>query len=381
MGNLISEKRVDRNGNLVTRHVRATPKQGAGRSAMPQPSLGSAASPVAPRRAFKPREKQRAQSHQSHNVDKYPFDSRLVTDQSEKDEEAARQNRWYSRYYTFKASEVEIYDVLSVAPIGEALRMLSRGVRSADEARQHLIDHGAGDLIIDRKSVMDEALEKNVSHYDFVSRYAEINNDYGDTEHLVDCVLFGSSSLSEGYNASVMDRIASGMISFDDIKAVGITKLKTHDRAYHLSNAFKALHEGESGYTVDNIKTLIARAQDEDFSSADWSHLSRFMDKIGISETLKFNKLKNLRDAFLTYFIAPGANRFEEDRDERAFFSAKVRDGISRYTLSTTFTDQFFEAGIPVEATIDVVSRGGGLREAIAIHEEGIAGSVSGGWL
>lgn len=379
MNNLIPEQRADKNGNLVTRHVRATPKQGAGRTVMPQPSLGTSIASKGAKKPFKPREKQITQYNASHNVDSYPFDQRLVTDEEEKAEERARQNRYYSAYYVFKASEVEVYDVLSVAPVGEALRMLSRGVRTADEARTYLTEHGAADLILDRRDQMNEALEKNVSHYDFVSK-SESLLEFEKSPHLIDCVRFASSSLNEGLNGTVGYQIASGEISFEDIKAVGITKLKSYDRLYPLVDAFKALNANEGDYTVEGLKELVVRAANEDLKSH-FNYVCRLMKEIGLRETLSFKSLDNVANSYLAYKIAPGSNRYGGDALKRAVYSARLNDGLPNSTRSTTFSDQFFDAGIPVETVVDVVSRGGGVREAIAIHEEGIQASVSGGWL
>jgi hypothetical protein len=381
MNNLIPEQRADKNGNLVTRHVRATPKQGTQRSAMPQPSLGASSSTRGAKKAFKPRKAQLEQHQISHNVDRYPFDQRLVTDASEKEAERERGSRYYSSYYVFKASEVEVYDVLSVAPVGEALRMLSRDIRTADEARAYLTEHGVADLILDRRDTMNEALEKNVSHYDFVSKYEDMDDKKQSSDHLVDCVRFASSSLSEGLNGTLIDQIASGRVSFDDIKAVGITRLKSHNRAYSLANAFEALNNGEGDYTIDGIKTLVDKASKEVLDSRELSYVCRAMKEIGLEATNSFKELKTLANAYHFYNIAPGSNKYEGNSKERSIYAARLHDGTNNRILSVNYSDAFFEADIPVDKAVDVINRGGGLREAIAIHEEGIQGSVAGGWL
>lgn len=381
MSNLIPEQRADKNGNLVTRHVRSTPKQGTGRSAMPQPSLGAKSEVRGAKKAFKPRKTQLEQNHISHSVDRYPFDKRLVTDESERQAERERGSRYYSSYYAFRASEVEVYDVLSVAPIGEALRMLSRGIRTADEARAHLTEHGAADLILDRHDTMNEALEKNVSHYDFVSKYEEMDDRKQSSDHLIDCVRFASTSLAEGLNGTLIDQIASGRVSFDDIKAVGITRLKSHSRAYAVVSAFEGLNSGEGDYTIDGIKALVDRASEEVLDSREFGYVCRVMRLTSLEETMSFKKLKPLANAYHFYNIAPGSNKYEGSSLERALYAARLDQGLPGRIRSSNYSDTFFEAGIPADKAVDVISRGGGVREAIAIHEEGIQGSVAGGWL
>jgi hypothetical protein len=348
---------------------------------MPQPSLGTSKDTRGAKKAFKPRKAQLEQHQISHNVDSYPFDKRLITDASEKEAERERSSRYYSSYYVFKASEVEVYDVLSVAPIGEALRMLSRDIRTADEARAYLTEHGVADLILDRRETMNEALEKNVSHYDFVSKYEAMDDKKQSSEHLVDCVRFASTSLAEGVNGTLIDQIASGRVSFDDIKAVGITRLKPHGRAYSVVSAFEALNSGEGDYTIDGIKALVDRVSEEVLDSREFSYVCRTMKAVGLEETMSFKKLKPLANAYHFYNIAPGSNKYEGNALERTIYAARLADGVSGGATSSNYSDAFFEAGIPADKAVDVISRGGGLREAIAIHEEGIQGSVAGGWL
>lgn len=382
MSNLIPEQRMDRNGKLVTKHVRATPKQGTGRTAMPQPSLGTAATEPSSKKPFKPRKSQTLQLTQSHDVAFYPLDTRLVSDdERRKKAEREASSRYHSTYYYFKASEAEIYDVLSVAPDAEALRMLSHDVRTADEARAYLTEHGASDLIIDRRDTMNEALEKNVSHYDFLKSYREMKDEYKSSEHLVDIVRFFSSSLSDGTNGVAMEDIATGKISFDDIKAVGITKLKPYSRLSSLLGTFADLKKGEGDYTIDGIKALIQKASDNGLEYRDFSYVCRTMKEIGLEEVMSFKNLGAVASAFHAYKLAPGSNKYEDDAIQRAVYAARIFEGMEERVRPVYFSDGFYEAGIPADKAIDVISRGGGVREAIAIHEEGIESSVSGGWL
>jgi len=382
MSNLIPEQRLDRNGKLVTKHVRATPTQGKGRSTMPPPSLG-ANTPVADaKKPFKLRKTQTVQLQQSHNVATYPVDQRLVSDDERKRKiERESNSRYHSSYYSFKASEAEIYDVLSVAPTAEALRMLSRDIRTADEARAYLREHGASDLILDRRTLMDEALEKNVSHYDFMKNLNDMKPEYRSSEHVIDCIRFASTSLMDGMNEIALSDIAEGKVSFDDIKAVGITKLKPHTRLYQLLDAFADLKKGEGDYTIDGIKAFVQKAADDGLEQRDLSYVCRAMKKVGLKEVMSFRNLGALASAFHFYNIAPGSNKYDGDAIQRTIYAARLFEGLSQNVRSSNFSDAFYESGIPVDKAIDVINRGGGVREAIAIHEEGIESSVAGGWL
>lgn len=375
MANLIPEQRLDRNGKLVTKHVRATPQQATQRSAMPAPSVSSQEKNEAGRKPFKPRKAQLEQEYHAHRMSRFFPDKRLLTD--------AELKSWntYNLHYSFTASEVEIYDVLSVADAGSAFQMLSRDVRTAEDAKEYLTKEGAPDLIIDRRETMREAVEKNVSHYDFVNGYESLPPSLRTSEHLIDTVRFIATSLNHGNNSQALKEINAGNISFEDIKAVGITKLKPHDRLYSLLTVFRKLHRGEGDYTVDGIKELLRRSSEDNIQNTEFNYVCRVMDQIGLEEVLKFKNLSNLAKSFHTYRIAPGASKFNSDGIDRAVYAARFTEGLNNPRVHIYISDPFFEAGIPLETAIDVAAKGGGVREAQAIHEEGIEGGLSGGWL
>jgi hypothetical protein len=375
MADLIPQQRADRNGKIVTRHVRATPQQAAGRSAMPKPSVGAPDQNKAAQKAFKLRPAQLKQAHQSHPARVHDLDERLMTD------EERGSGISHNLYYGFEASEVDIYDVLSVAPPGAALRMLAHGVRTADEARAYLIERNAADLITDNYRTAREALEKNVSHYDFLDTYSRLDSDTGRaSEHLVDAVRFASTSLNSGVNSLAEEDILSGHISFDDIKAVGVTQLKPHNRLSSLQVTFRKMKRGEGDYTIDGIKELIKRSSDENIQSREFNYVCRAMDHLGQEKVLGVKHLFNLANAFHHFKIAPGASKFE-DGIERALYLAHFKEGVNNPRMIVSASDEFYDAGIPVELAIAVAANGGGAREAMAIHEEGIESSLSGGWL
>lgn len=374
MADLIPQQRPDRNGKVVTRHVRATPRQSTGRSALPKPSVGAPGKNEAAQKAFKPRASQLKQAHQSHPAQRYELDPRLMTN------EEKRNGVSYNLYYSFEASEVDIYTVFSVAPPGAALRMLARGIRTAEEARAYLIEHNAADLITDRSSMAQEALEKNVSHYDFLESYSALTDTERASAHFVDAVRFGSSSLNQGVNSLAQDDILSGDISFDDIKAVGVTHLKPHNRLSSLQVTFRRMKRGEGDYTIDGIKELIKRSSDENLDSRNFSNVCRAMDHLGQEKVLQVKHLSNLASAFHHFKIAPGASKFEDGID-RALYFTHFKEGVNKPLLTVSASDEFYDAGIPLETAIDVAASGGGVREAQAIHEEGIESSLSGGWL
>lgn len=376
MTNLIPEQRLDRNGKLVTKHVRATPKQTAGRSALPQPKLAAKVQSKTGTKTFKPRSSQLQQTYHSHPASRYALDERLMTT------EERQRGGLHGSYYAYTASEVDAYEVLSVAPIGAALMMLTRGIRTADEAREYLTQHGAADLIVDHRDMIQEALEKNVNHYDFVEHYELSFTDEGrSSDNLIDAIRFSSTSLNQGVNSTAVHDILSGDISYEDIKAVGVTNLKPHHRLSSLQVTFRRIKRGEGDYTIDGIKEIIKRSSEEKMESRAFNYLCRAMDELGMEEVLKVKTPTKLASNFHSYKIAPGSSRYGDDAVQRALYATQFEEGLGYPIMGVYSSDEFYNAGIPVDVAVDVRAKGGGVREAQAIHNEGIESGLSGGWL
>lgn len=370
MNNLVPEKRMDKNGKLVTKHVRTEAPQRSQKARIPSPQLGAAAAKNAPQKPFKPRPAQLEQEYRSFTASNYALDFRLSPAPS------------YNSYYAFTASETEIYEVLAATDCGgNALTMLQAGVRDAEGVKRYLKEHKAMDLFLDR-DFAQEALQKNVSSYDFIAKDEDFPSSYRESPHYVDVVRFASSSLYVSMRQPELEDIAKGDISYDDIKAIGITLLKPHDRLSSLGKTLQRMNKGEGDFTVEKVKTLIKRSQDEKLERMDFNYLCRTMDEVGIDAVLECKSLERVSREFHAYKLSPGSSRYDDSNDaiDRALYSAKLKGELSGL-MSLYFADPFYDAGIPVEVAIEVASQGGGVLEAKAIHEEGISASVAGGWL
>ena len=370
MANLVPEKRMNRNGKLVTKHVRAESPQGSQRPAIPSPQLGATKPKKAAQAVFKPRPAQLEEYYNSYKASAFNVDPRLDPDPR------------HNSYYGFSANDVEIYTVLAATKrSGDALHMLQVGIRDAAGVKKYLKKHKAMDLYADR-DFAQEALTKNIPAFDFISQDEELKPEQRDSPHYVDIIRFKTSSLNQGLNSMADKSIVDGTISFDDIKTIGITKLKSHDALYSLIPSFKAVKRGEADFTVDKIKDLLDRARKEKLKSTDFNYVCRTMDKVGMDAVLNCKELGRLASEFHAYNISPGSSHYKDSGDsvERAVYSATLKSEV-RGLMSVYVSDEYYEAGIPVEVAADVMSKGGGIREAKAIHEEGISSSVAGGWL
>ena len=380
MPNLVPEKSVDKYDVITTNHARVRTQQAPERPSTPSPPVGPLIEGQGVSKAHKARPAQLEQHGSIHRKSNYPLDDRLKSFSDRENEKLLQSSFHKSAYYEYRASDVEVYDVLAVAPTSAALKMLSDGVRSTEAAKDYLRNHGAGDLIIDRSAVIQTALKHNLNSLDFIETYDDMA-DCCTPENFLAVLKFAGSSLNNGANAAVINDIAEGAISFSHIKAVGVTNLNRYERLASLRVSFRKLRRGEDGYSLGSIKELVRRSSDERVETTAFAYLCRAADEVGLEEILKVKHLSNLANAYYSYKVAQGSHRYREDGIRRALYAAYFKDGVDRIGLHVYASDEFYEAGLPVEVAIDISSRGGNAREALAVHDEGIERGLAGGWL
>lgn len=219
------EQRVDRNGRVVTRHVRTETGVSAAKGNLPAPKVGKPKS-----KPKKLKEHQLEQTRQNYSVYIGELDKKLVNLYNPQ------------KGFSFTSNEVETLEVLgAVKGKGNALLIMSLGVRSAEEAEEFLTAQGARHLIADpdQREVAQRSLENNVPPSIFQTYYENFSQSAKGVDQLVDALAFYTTSLGEQrYSSFTRDLILKGEVSFADIKAVGITRLKSYDRLHALEGFF-----------------------------------------------------------------------------------------------------------------------------------------------
>lgn len=382
MNNLVPEKRLDRNGKLVTKHVRSTPRQGSTRSAIPAPTADAKTSAKTATRAYKPLPRQTEVKYRSYQTATYPSNEPLTT------KEQRSMNIRRSAYLGFNASDAELYSVMSATTsTGNALEIMARGdVRNAKDARAYLKKHKATELIADRSELMTAAFERGLSAETFIDGYEQLTERERESPFVLDAVEFKTSALDHGMNSLILDEIVCGDIAFSDLKAIGITRLKTNAKAYALTNVLTRLNKGEANFTVDEVKSFVIRAMEAKVVEESFKRAANFAAHRG------FDLLQDKEDFELVnqnYYhvmaLTSGFKKAHEDEPievslNRIEYAVKLKKEVSG-NFYYGYAQDFFDAGIPVDATANVVNAGGGVREAMAVHKDGIQSSVSGGWL
>lgn len=147
MSNLIPEKRVDKNGVLTTKHVRAGAKIKASLKSVPAPSVASTL-PMA------------STTQKRWRVNNALWKSDL---------ELAAVCRGRSAAQTYQCSEADAFTLMTAVSPENVLPLLAMGIRTASEARDFLNETGMARLISDNTHLASEAVVRGISARDFIT--------------------------------------------------------------------------------------------------------------------------------------------------------------------------------------------------------------------
>ena len=369
MPNLIPEKRLDKNGVLTTKHVRATPRTPAMRRTPPAPTLAASS------KGLKLRPAQTQQREQFFSS--FTYDARR----------SMEARRTGDRDYQFTASDTEVYDVLSVTHGGNALVLLALGIRSADDARAYLLKNGEGDLLTDNSELVQEMLKRNISpQYYLENTNTSAGTVRFDSPFLADAIEFSTiKSLEDSFHRSeTRALILDGEITLADIKTIGASRLKNFDRLRGISDTLRDYHKGNLDCSIEDIKDFVTRANDEGlvlghFKSA--VHLLRNFDRE------KMDEVKDLR-TFAAIFN-PKVKDLKAEA-HRAHYASLLMDGLAAAEVPRSaryFGAEFPKdvetlrsAGIEAKDAYPLMNDGMTAQQVVGVLN-GVNVAVSEGWL
>lgn len=380
MSNLIPEVRVNKNGVPVTKHVSSAGKPAVSRRDAPAPTLSGSS-----RKTVKLRPKQAEQRYRNfHFQPVIDGDKRLLAGRPVQDP-------------IFTASDAEIFDVFSATDASNAVLLLEKGIRSADEARSHLRKIDAGDLIRDYSGLMDEMLARNVSPEDTADGVLRLDvhlarrpnqNDY--SANYPDTIEFLSLSAFENMRGRehFMKDILEGRINFGDIKAIGTTRLKPYDRLYFLRDILARKQSGNREFDTDDMKKFLDKSSDSGLVQGHFKSVIHLFDEMGMEGVDKLNDLKS----FSSYFWEEMKNDEEDTRFlvERSLYFAQLSEGIQSGPIerSGRYWGEGFredaallrDTGVDVNDAIRLMNEGISARQVAGVAN-GMETAVADGWL
>lgn len=281
--------------------------------------------------------------------------------------------------FTFVASEVEVYAVLSVVHPGDAVWLLSKGVRSAEAAAEWMRACGAGDKMVQRTIITAEALRRGISSIDFMSRMnrAVIAHPVdGDDLKVMDVLELSTiSSLDEQWGW-VAREVKNGTIRLEDIKGLGVSKLKSRRRLVSLKEALQAVHEPEAKFSMEDLKYLVDRAARETVPETHFKAAAEYLVSEGVEGLKKTDSLKMIRLISVRHYGDTRLQRVSYEIDFRAVYQTKTLRSFPEKDLIV-----LFDAGVPAEQAAQLMNEGLSVESVIGVSVGNVEKSLASGWL
>lgn len=372
MSNLIPEKRLDKNGVLVTRHLKPANAIVAS-PAIPPPAMKEAA----PKAKFKPAARQVEKRDLSMYLPYTDCDAELT-------DRLAKNGNHYGKNvntgFRFEASEMEFYDVHSVASLGNTATMMASGVRSKEEALELLSGMHLDRLVEDNALMTQAMLENRVSFEGFLE-FDKVRgfDEYPDPQLYADAAsvhsIKGFHSLTSDLGRSIYDEVLDGRFSVSDLKTVGVSRLQNAMSPDPIFKALAAINRGEATYDASQLAVFLDRAGSE----VGYTVAIQMADTYGIGYVGGLNsiwKAQSIQDKMKDSDV--------EARRAAINYSDKIErltDITKPYSLSTNDVLSLYREDIDPELAVEQTEAGLTPDQIIAIHKEGIASSIASGYL
>lgn len=367
MTNLIPEKRVDRNGHLVTKHVKVNSDV---KSAVTLPA------PVVSPPAVTPLHKDRTEQRDwvCDIWRKYP---------SQDLQSLVSKLTYAYGNLKFRCSDVEAYDVLRASHGTNAFLLLTAGVRSKEEAIAFYTEHGLECIIEDNDEWVDQALARNIPAQNTLEMAGSYGSHaYRDNPGFVDALeANGIRVLREteqmGYH-SIPNLIMRGLVSYDDVKTIGASRLAKAARKTSAIAQLQAIKAGKSSFDAEALKQIILKYEREGYPQ------HRFMDPItmagyyGADVVLKLRNFKMAADFLSSFQLRQYA---EHNRGPVITFQDDLfHYSAGRYAFTADDVFVLVESGVTVKDTMKGIKEGHSVLQ-IAAMAQNVQSSISSGWL
>lgn len=370
---------MDKNGRIVTRHVRSAVSNSA--KNIPQPSIATS---KITGKALKPTAKQLDQMFYALDFKVYSPDRDVlrILDIDTSD------------YARFSANHVEFCDVLSVTSPDNAVTLMSRGIKTSDDARTFLEEQGLGHLIKDMAWESDSLLKRKIEPLAYAEICAKDRGSHSSPRWIVDAAEAHSIKALRDWqrSPSVPTRVLDGAIRFDDIKTIGATRLVRADpQGTAMVHALVRINKGEVDFSAHDVRLLVDRFLSEPALVGNNSaeRVLGLAEEFGVDFTMRLHdpEAAYQLSSHLRYRKGASKRRGEANDDDSgkivAYGDALKLHYVEESTSPAGYEKiiELYEAGVDPKVAANGLQNGHEASQIIAIHKEGIAPSVSGGWL
>lgn len=368
MNNTMPEKRVNKLGIAVTKHVRSGSKASVSKTAMPAPKLAAVPAEPAPRVYKKPTKGQLKREMRSYTASIHNPDTQLLN-------ALGLPPTRELGVYRFNASTHDLYEMMARTSTGNALAFIHAGFRSSSEAVDYLHENGMEHLVSDNPMAL-EAQERGIPVEDYMRESTFAPQDALSNPLFMDYMEVTGIAAFKNFD-ELAGSVYNGEIKLADLRAIGATRIGKSVGWHVTEDALKKLAAGNAGFTTADVKETLDR-----FGEASDSYIESALEL-----TTRYGPefTRTIKDPTLRIMELEEKLRGQGTDPTRIKSILNYRDDLhnalgyhtdSKYSDSEL--DRFHDAGVSIE---DLVSERITLVQLEGIEEHGIATSISDGWL
>lgn len=371
MTNLIPEKRMNKNGVLVTKHVKASQETASDKS-LPAPSMTP---PAGSTKHFKPSPRQRQKEYQTALLNYTEADAELT-------DRLAKNGDHYGKTikvgYRFTASEVDFYDIHSIASLGDTLTMMTGGIKTKEEAIAFLEEKHLT-RCLKENPLAGHLLENRVS-FDAYLQFHE-NTPFDEQKH--DPKLYAEAALIftvPRYRSAVTEDggaphewVLDGKVNAYDLMQIGSSRLTKVFTASPVLRALERINSGEADYDAEQLGPFLDHVNS---LGVGYTIGVNLINSYGIEFTKNISDLWKMKEVHMTLI-----DQDSESRRKAISYVDEITQLLPNNTITMDGMLALHAAGIDPKVAADRSKAGLRVNQIIAVDKEGIASSVSSGYL
>lgn len=359
------EKRLDKNGKLVTRHV----------------STGTAKSVAAP-----------LPVPTGQPIDKLSPEQLVEEDwlftSSDFNPSVEMESAWKKRSatYGFTASDKTFYAMLKAVNIDDAIVLLSHSVDTPMKALNFLkkkkLEHHVVDG--DYSRIFSRAIYRGIPAEDLITMHRKILFNGVELEDKYQSVIDAAEAygMKRLRKRSIWMQVAEGKLRIEDLKAVGEDRIEDYDDPDQILTFMETLRQVGHEVTSEELASLVDRLHNE--KDCSWMSVDGLLNRFTPAQISHLYSLKG--SASMAHY-SNGRESTEERYARTVHYDAIVHlseqpeSDFNWKTMDFAAAVATFKAGLSPEDSMDCISKEMTPNQYIAIKNHGIASSVSGGWL
>lgn len=369
--NLIPQKRMDKTGKLVTRHIRAG-GPAAHSTKLPVPVITAAKTTKRKAGLKKPLAKQLEVQYRM-------TDSKYYSAAPEIYEALGFEKENSFPLMSIVASDVQMYEMFAILGTDNAAVLMASHHGTPEKALDLLKKNNLEHLLIDRKDTTDEAISRRISAWEFMEAQHKFGVNEADLDPEVylgairlECSVNMPRWKTNGEDDSYAHQVMRGEIDYDDVMTLGIGLLaEKNTMGPHICGYLKDIYSGAANYDAEVLRHVLEKSRHMPAMLEEGMHLvsdygSDFvMDIKYLDGALSLDrKLKN----------RPVSHRAEIIKYAQA--------GIPQFhNIGAESEIRLFDAGVPVDDAVAMLTENMDVDKIIVVHKEGIQKSMATGWL